>query len=91
MPTQRQGRRLTTKELPRAMGMLECWSSQRKVGCQRLWCEPNCDKHSMESLPDVWLSYSAHDGGRQRAAKTGPIYCGARQTSSLRECDYSTK
>ena len=31
MPPQRQCRRLTTEELARAMGMLECGSSQRRV------------------------------------------------------------
>ena len=31
MPPQRQCRRLTTEELARALGMLECGSSQRRV------------------------------------------------------------
>ena len=47
----------------------------------------------MESLPDVWLSYPAPWwwSTTSNHAKTGPIYFGAGQTSSLRECDYSTK
>ena len=62
-------------------------------GCQRLWCEPRCDKQSMESLPDVWLSYPAPCwwSTTSNHAKRGPISCVTVHTSSLLQCDYSTK
>ena len=59
------------------------------MGCHHLWCEPKCDIHNMDSLPDVRLSYPVPCwwSTTSNHAKTGPISCGAGQTSSLRECD----
>ena len=62
-------------------------------GCHHLWGEPKCDTQSIESPPDVWISYPVPCwwSTTSNHGKTGPISCGAGQTSSLRECDYSSK
>ena len=66
MPPQRQCRRLATEELSRAMGMLECVSSQRRVA--------NIFGVSQSVISRAWNRFQTsgsatqrHDGGRQRA------------------------
>ena len=64
MPTQRQCNRLTTEELARAMGMLECGYSQRRV--------TNVFGVSQSVISRAWNRFQTygsttqrHDGGRQ--------------------------
>ena len=66
MPAQRQRSRLTTDELARAMGKLECGSSQRRVA--------NVFGVSQRGLTRAWNCFQTygsatqrHPGGRQRA------------------------
>ena len=66
MPPQRQRSRLTTEELARAMGMLECGSSQRRVA--------NVFGVSQSVITRAWNCFQTygsatqrHAGGRQRA------------------------
>ena len=73
MPPQRHRRRLTTEALSRVMGHagIRFFTA---YGCQRLWCEPKCDKQSMNRF-HVWRSYPAPCwwSTTSNHAKRGPI------------------
>ena len=66
MPPRRHRRRLTTEELSRVMGHagIRFFTA---YGCQRLWCEPKCDKQSMNRFQTSAAATRRHAGGRQRA------------------------
>ena len=84
MSPQRQRNRFTTEELARAMGMLKCGYSERRVA--------NVFGVSQSVISRAWNRFQMYGSAtRRHSGKRGPISYDTGQTSSLHECDYSTK
>ena len=66
MPHQRQRRRCTIEHISRAVGMLECESSQRKVA-NVFGVSQSVLSRARNRFQTSGSATQRHDGGRQRA------------------------